>query len=50
MANFSVIWEHEKKGYNGRCLEVPGAISEAGTLEELKANMTDAITYTQVHR
>jgi hypothetical protein len=26
------------------CLELPGAISEGDTLEELKANMIDAIT------
>lgn len=31
-------------GYSGRCLEVPGAISEGETIEELKANMTEAIS------
>lgn len=45
MANFTVLWEQEEVGgYSGRCLEVPGAISEGETLEELKANMIDAIT------
>jgi predicted RNase H-like HicB family nuclease len=47
MANFTVLWEEEEEevgGYGGRCLEVPGAISEGETLEELKANMIDAIT------
>lgn len=31
-------------GYSGRCLEVPGAISEGETIEELKANMAEAIS------
>jgi len=45
MANFTVLWQKEEVGgYSGRCLEVPGAISEGETLEELKANMIDAIT------
>ena len=30
-------------GYSGRCLELPGAISEGDTIEDLKANMTEAI-------
>jgi predicted RNase H-like HicB family nuclease len=30
-------------GYSGRCAELPGAISQGETLEELKANMKDAI-------
>lgn len=49
MANFTVLWEEEEVGgYSGRCLEVPGAISEGETLEELKANMTDAITLVMI--
>jgi len=41
---FTVIVNKEKEGgYSGQCLELPGAISEGETLEELKANMTDAI-------
>jgi predicted RNase H-like HicB family nuclease len=46
MANFTILYEVEKEvgGYSGRCLEIPGAISEGETLEELKANMIDAIT------
>jgi predicted RNase H-like HicB family nuclease len=45
MANFTVLWEHkEAGGYRGRCLEVPEAINEGETLEELKVNMIDAIT------
>lgn len=30
-------------GYTGQCIELPGAISEGDTLEELKENMTEAI-------
>ncbi|AIC16488.1 type II toxin-antitoxin system HicB family antitoxin [Nitrososphaera viennensis] len=30
-------------GYTGQCVEMPGAISEGETIEELKANMTEAI-------
>jgi predicted RNase H-like HicB family nuclease len=30
-------------GYSGQCVELPGAISEGETLEELKKNMTEAI-------
>jgi predicted RNase H-like HicB family nuclease len=45
MSNFTVLWEKEEVGgYSGRCLEMPGAISEGETLEELRANMYDAIT------
>jgi len=31
------------EGFIGKCLELPGAISEGNTLEELKKNMTEAI-------
>lgn len=30
-------------GYSGRCLELPAAISEGETLEELMANMKEVI-------
>jgi predicted RNase H-like HicB family nuclease len=30
-------------GYTGQCIELPGAISEGETIEELKKNMTEAI-------
>ncbi len=30
-------------GYTGQCLELPAAISEGDTLEELKTNMKDVI-------
>jgi len=49
MVNFTVIWEQEKvgeyNGYSGRCLEIPGIIGKGETLEELKANMIEAITH-----
>lgn len=32
-----------ESGYTGQCVELPGAISEGETLEELKKNMTEAI-------
>ncbi|MEM3007634.1 MAG: type II toxin-antitoxin system HicB family antitoxin [Candidatus Nitrosotenuis sp.] len=41
---FTIIINKEKEGgYSGQCLELPGAISQAETLEELKTNMADAI-------
>jgi predicted RNase H-like HicB family nuclease len=35
--------EAEEGGYVGQCIELPGAITQAETLEELKANMKDVI-------
>lgn len=41
---FTIIVNKEKEGgYSGQCLELPGAISQAETLEELRINMADAI-------
>ena len=41
---FTIIVNKEKEGgYSGQCLELPGAISQAETLDELKTNMADAI-------
>ena len=37
------IQKSTEGGYFGQCLELPGAISEAETLKELKSNMTEAI-------
>jgi predicted RNase H-like HicB family nuclease len=37
------IREAPEGGYSGQCLELPGAISEGETLEQLKSNMTEAI-------
>lgn len=36
--------EEEDGGYSGQCLEIPGALSQGETLEELKENMKDAIS------
>lgn len=36
--------EEEDGGFSGQCLELPGAISQGETLEELKENMKDAIS------
>ena len=42
---FTVRYEEEEGGgYSGRCLELPGAISQGENLEELKENMKDAIS------
>ncbi len=35
--------EEEEGGFSGRCLEIPAAISQGETLEELKKNMKEAI-------
>jgi predicted RNase H-like HicB family nuclease len=37
------IHEAPEGGYIGQCIELPGAISEGETIEELKANMAEAI-------
>jgi len=39
--NVKVITTPE--GFTGKCLELPGAISEGKTLDELKTNMKEAI-------
>jgi predicted RNase H-like HicB family nuclease len=45
LMKFTIIYNHDEAcGYSGQCLEIPGAISEGETLEELRANMTEAIT------
>lgn len=37
-------YKKEKEGgFSGRCLELPAAISQGETLEELRQNMIDAI-------
>lgn len=37
----------EEGGFTGKCLELPGAISEGETMEELRANMIEAILLVQ---
>lgn len=38
-----IVNKAEEGGYVGRCLELPAAISQAETIDELKSNMTEAI-------
>lgn len=39
-----LVQEEPEGGYTGKCLELRGAVSYGKTIEELKANMKDAIT------
>jgi predicted RNase H-like HicB family nuclease len=44
MAKYTIVYTEEAEGgFSGRCLELPGAITQGETLEELKVNITDAI-------
>jgi len=44
MTKYTIAYTPEEDGgFSGQCLELPGAISQGETLEELEANMTDAI-------
>jgi predicted RNase H-like HicB family nuclease len=38
-----IVHKESEGGYYGQCLELPGAISEGKTVNELKENMTDVI-------
>jgi predicted RNase H-like HicB family nuclease len=44
MLNYTVIITKDKGTYVGQCLEVPEAITEASTFEELLLNLKDAIS------
>jgi len=49
MTKYTVVYTEETEGgFSGRCLELPGAISQGETLEELKVNITDAIQLTSL--
>jgi predicted RNase H-like HicB family nuclease len=37
------IKKEEEGGYSGQCLELPAAISQGETIDELKSNMVEAI-------
>jgi predicted RNase H-like HicB family nuclease len=37
------VTEEEEGGYSGQCAELPAAISQGETLQELRQNMKDAI-------
>jgi predicted RNase H-like HicB family nuclease len=44
MAKYTIVYTEEAEGgFSGRCLELPGAISQGETLEELKVNISDAV-------
>jgi predicted RNase H-like HicB family nuclease len=44
MTKYTVVYTEEAEGgFSGRSLELPGAISQGETLEELERNMTDAV-------
>jgi predicted RNase H-like HicB family nuclease len=44
MTKYTVVYTQEAEGgFSGKCLELPGAISQGETLEALKVNMADAI-------
>ena len=38
-----VVQRAPEGGYSGRCLELPGAISEGESMDELRKNMVEAI-------
>ena len=42
-----LVKKAEEGGFTGKCLELPGAISEGETMEELRANMIEAILLVQ---
>jgi predicted RNase H-like HicB family nuclease len=44
MTKYTIVYTEEAEGgFSGRCLELPGAISQGETLGELERNMTDAV-------
>jgi predicted RNase H-like HicB family nuclease len=44
VTKFTILYkEEEEGGYSGQCMELPTAISQGETLDELKASMDDAI-------
>ncbi len=44
MTQYTIVYTPEEEGgFSGRCLELPGAISQGETLEELRSNMYEAI-------
>jgi predicted RNase H-like HicB family nuclease len=44
MTKYTIVYTEEAEGgFSGRCLELPGAISQGETLRELEVNITDAI-------
>lgn len=49
MTKFTILIQKASKedgGYSGQCLELPAAISQGETIDELKKNMKEAIELT----
>ena len=48
--DYTIMISKEKEGgYSGRCLELPAAISQGETIEELRKNMSEAIQLVLEH-
>ena len=43
------VKKEEEGGYSGKCLELPAAISQGETIDELKNNMIEAIQLVIEH-
>jgi predicted RNase H-like HicB family nuclease len=43
------VKKEEEGGYSGKCLELPAAISQGETIDELKNNMVEAIQLVIEH-
>ncbi len=44
MTKFTILVQKAPEGgYSGQCLEIPAAISQGETIEELKTNMKESI-------
>jgi len=43
MMKYHFKLEKEDKGYSAQCMEIPGCITQADTLKELKENMKEAL-------
>ena len=40
---YTIVYSNDEEGYSGRCIELPAAISQGQTLDELRENMREAI-------
>ena len=46
MTKYTIVYTEEAEGgFSGRCLELPGAISQGETLRDLEVIITDAIQF-----
>jgi predicted RNase H-like HicB family nuclease len=44
-----LIQNEEEGGFSGRCLELPAAVSQGDTIDELRNNMREAIQLVLEH-